>query len=438
MAEALTHRRILGISLPIVLSNVTVPLLGLVDTGVVGQLGAPEPIAAVGVGAIILATVFWFFGFLRMGLTGLAAQAVGAGDKAEVQALLIRGLIFGAGAGLALIVLQPQIFALGFWLTPASAEVKTLAAQYMGVRIWSAPAAIAGYAITGWLVACERTRSVMALQLVMNGVNIVLSILFVLHFDMGVVGVAFATAIAEVIGLGLGLWFCRDGLRRPDSGWDWAMIRDPERLRVIMAVNADIFIRSAVLMFVFTSFLLVGGRYGDVTLAANQVLLQFVYITSYALDGYAFAAETLVGQALGARNRKYLRRTVVLSGQWTMGTCVALSLVFWAQGGGIVDMLTTAEDVRAEARLYLPYMVLAPVLGAAAWLLDGVFIGATRTADMRNMMLLSGAIYLVAFLILPIWFGNHGLWMALLVSLLARGVTLGWRYPALEQSANGP
>ncbi len=434
MAETLTHRRVLNIALPIVLSNATVPILGAVDTGVVGQMGAAAPIGAVGIGATILTALYWIFGFLRMGTTGFAAQALGRGDHAEGAAILTRGLAIAALGGLAIIALQWPLFTLGFLLSPASAEVEGLARDYMAIRVWSAPALIAIYAITGWLIAAERTRAVLVLQLVMNGLNIGLDLLFVLQLGWGVEGVAIATFIAEWSGLVLGLWFCRGAFDSP--AWrDWARVLDPASLRHFAQVNTDILIRSLLLQAIFVSFLLLGARFGDVPLAANQILLQFMSITAFALDGFAFAAETLVGQAMGARRRAALRRAAVLCSVWAFVSGALLAVVFAGFGGAIIDVMTTAEPVRETARIYLSYMVLAPVLGVAPFMLDGIFIGATRTRDMRNMMAVSALIYAVAAAMLMPIFGNHGLWVAMLVSFVARAVTLGLRYRALEASA---
>ena len=433
----LTHARVLGVAFPIVLSNATVPILGAVDAGVVGQLGLAAPIGAVGIGAVILSAFYWMFGFLRMGTTGLASQARGAGDTAEVAALLSRGLLIGGAAGLALIALQLPLFRLSFLLSPASAEVEGLARSYLTIRIWSAPALICLYAINGWLIAAERTRAVLVIQLWMNGLNILLDLWFVLGLGWGVEGVAFATFLAEWSGLAVGLWFCRAAFRVP--AWrDAGQVFDKARLVHMASVNSDILIRSLLLQGMFISFLFLGADFGDVTLAANHILLLFLEITAYALDGFAFAAEAFVGAALGARARAALRRAAMLTSLWGALVCVMLAVIFALFGGAIVDVMTTAPDVRAETRQYMWYMVLAPVVGVAAWMLDGIFIGATRSRDMRNMMVLSLAVYLVALALLLPALGNHGLWLALLISFIARAVTLGWRYPALEAEADRP
>ncbi|MDU8927396.1 MATE family efflux transporter [Alisedimentitalea sp. MJ-SS2] len=429
-----THKRVLKIAIPIMLANVTVPLLGAVDTGVVGQMPEAAPIAAVGVGAIVLSAIYWIFGFLRMGTTGLTSQAHGAGNAAEVAALWTRSLIVAICGGLVLIALHWPLFAGAFAVSPASAEVEGLARDYMVIRIWSAPAAIALYGITGWLIALERTRGVLILQLWMNGLNVVLDLWFVLGLGWGVEGVAFATFLAEWSGLAMGLFLCRDVFAT--RLWrDWGRVFEAARLKRMAVVNTDILIRSLLLQAIFVSFLLLGGQFGDVTLAANQVLLQFLHITGYAMDGFAFAAETLVGQAFGAGAVARLRRGALLTSLWGGITAILFSLVFWLFGPMMIDVISKAPEVQAEARTYLPWMIVAPPLLLALIMFDGIFIGATRTADMRNMMMVVAVIYSLAVWLLIEPFGNHGLWLALHISSLARGLSLGLRYPALERSA---
>lgn len=433
----ITHRRILNLALPIVLSNATVPILGAVDTGVVGQIGQAAPIGAVGIGAIILTALYWIFGFLRMGTVGLTSQARGAGETGEVAALLTRALLIGIGGGVALIALQLPLIWLSFQVSPASPEVEALATDYMQIRIWSAPAAIAMFGITGWLIAQERTRAVMVLQLWMNGLNIALDLWFVMGLGWGVSGVAIATFLAEWSGLALGIWFCRAVFRVPD--WrNWVQVFDTDRLKHMVMVNTDILIRSLLLETVFVSFLFLGSSFDDATLAANQVLLQFLFITAYGMDGFAAAAEALVGRALGAKQRAALRRAAWMTSFWGLVVVCFLAVVFALLGGMIIDIMTTSPEVRQVARQYLPYMIAAPPLGWASWMLDGIFIGATRSRDMRNMMVVSFVVYVGAVLLLLPTLQNHGLWLALLISFVARGVTLAMRYPALEAQADAP
>jgi MATE family multidrug resistance protein len=431
--SAVTHARLWRIAGPIVLSNATVPLLGAVDTAVVGQMGAASPIGAVGLGAVILATLYWAFGFLRMGTSGLAAQAHGAGDSAERTAVLLRAISVGLGAGVVLIGLQLALFAGAFALAPASPEVEALARKYLAIRIWGAPATIALYAVTGWLIAVERTRAVFVLQLWINGLNIGLDLWFVLGLGWGVPGVALATLIAEWTGLAVGLWFCRDAFGSALRA-GLARIGDRQALVRMIAVNRDIMIRSVVLQACFTTFVFLGARFGDVTLAANQVLLQFLGILSYALDGFAFAAETLVGQAIGARAVHEVRQAIRLSLIWTFAGGVVLGLFFWLAGPWLIDLMATDAAVRGEARHFLPWIVAAPFFGALAWAYDGIYIGALLTAEMRRLMLVSAAFYALA-LVLLLPFGNHGLWAAMMVLFAARSGLMHWRSPRVAAQA---
>ena len=425
-----THARVLRIAAPIVISNATVPLLGAVDTAVVGQMGLAAPIGAVGLGAVVLATFYWIFGFLRMGTTGLAAQAQGAGDLPARNAVLIRALMIGLAAGALFIAVQGVLFWAAFRVAPASDQVEALARDYLRLRIWGAPATIALYAVTGWLIALERTRGVLLLQLWMNGLNIGLDLWFVLGLGWGVQGVAMATLIAEWSGLALGLWLCRDGLVRAGLRlWDGAA------LRRMASVNGDIMLRSVLLQGSFTAFVIFGAGLGDVTLAANQVLLQFLEITAYALDGFAFAAEALVGQAVGARSRDSLRATVRIAFQWGIGGAALLSIGFALLGPLIIDTMTSAPEVRAEARLFLWWLAAAPLIGVTSWIYDGLFIGATATRQMRNAMVLCVGLYALSLTVLLPGFGNHGLWAALMLLNALRGLTLGWLWPSVARRA---
>ncbi|MBN2741919.1 MAG: MATE family efflux transporter [Rhodobacteraceae bacterium] len=432
MAE-ITHARVLKIALPIVLSNATIPILGAVDTGVVGQLGLPAPIGAVGIGAVILSSIYWIFGFLRMGTTGLVSQAHGTGDAVEVSAGLMRALIIAGVAGLTLVALQIPIFWAAFRLAPASAEVESLARDYLQIRIWGAPLTISLYAFTGWLIALERTRSVLVLQVAMNALNVGLDLWFVLGLGFGVKGVAAATLISEIGGVALALWLCRAAFM--GGLWRARAIFDRVKLGVMARVNSDIMIRSVLLQASFTTFLFLGAGQGDVTLAANQVLLQFLQITAFALDGFAFSAESLVGQAVGARSVVRLRRAAIATSQWGVGSAVFLGAVFLLAGPMIIDVMTTAPEVRLAARSYLPWIAIAPVIGIASWMFDGIFIGATLTREMRNAMFVSVTIYVAALLILIPAFGNHGLWAALMVLNATRGVAMARLYPRAEAKA---
>jgi MATE family multidrug resistance protein len=418
----ITHARVARIAVPVVLSNATVPLLGAVDTAVIGQLGQAAPLGAVGMGAIILATLYWAFGFLRMSTSGLAAQAEGAGDLPERSAVLLRALLVAGLAGLGLILLQGLLFWAAFAAAPASAEVEELARTYLAIRIWGAPATIALYALTGWLIGVERTKGVLVLQLWQNGLNIVLDLWFVLGLGWGIEGVAVATLIAEVTGLVLALWLARDALTPAVLRAGFARLGNRPALARMFTASRDIMGRTILLQLSFTSFVYV-------TLAANQVLLQFLEITAYALDGFAISAETLVGQAVGARAAGEVRRASRICMQWGFGGAAVMALCFALTGGLIIDLMTTAPDVRIEARWYLWWLVAAPLIGVASWIYDGIFIGALQTREMLRAMMISVSVYAVALVVLIPTMGNHGLWAALMVLNITRGITMRAAYP---------
>lgn len=283
-------------------------------------------------------------------------------------------------------------------------------------------------------MALERTRGILVLQLWMNGLNIGLDLLFVLGLGYGVGGVAVATLIAEWTGLALGLWLCRDAFG-PVLAAARARLADAEAIRRMLGVNRDIMIRSVLLQGSFTAFVFLGAGFGDVTLAANQVLLQFLEVSAYALDGFAFAAEALVGQAVGARSVGRVRRASIMLGQWGAGGAALIALGIALFGPAVIDLISTAPEVRAEARAYLPWLVAAPLIGVASWIFDGIFIGATRTREMMQAIIVSVTLYGLALLLFVPLLGNHGLWAALAVLNAARGVTMALLYPRVERSA---
>lgn len=429
----MTHRTVLAIALPIMLSNVSTPLLGAVDTAVVGRIADPAYIGAVALGSLVFTFVFWAFGFLRMGTTGLTAQALGAGRQDEVAASLGRALLIALVAGLALIALQWPIREAAFALIDGSPRVETLARSYVDIRIWAAPATLANYALLGWFIGLGRTDIGLVLQLVLNLTNMALDVLFVLGLGWDVRGVALGTVLAEYIAAAAGLAFAWRQLRPTGAVWKFSLLLQGAALRRTLLVNRDIMVRSLALITVFVWFMAQGAQHGDVRLAANAVLMQFIAVSAYFLDGLAFAAESLVGRAVGAGRRAMFSAAVRLSTAWAVAIAAAISVVLAVAGGPCIDLLTVDPGVRAVARDYLPWAAGAPLLGVWAFQLDGIFIGATRTADMRRAMLLSLLIFLLAWWVLRPW-GNHGLWAALYVHYLARTATLGRCYPALLRS----
>ncbi|GBE42918.1 MAG TPA: MATE family efflux transporter [Rhizobiales bacterium] len=434
-ADRLGHAHVLAIAVPIVLANVTTPLIGLVDTAVLGQLGDPHYIGGIAIGAMIFNLLYWAFGFLRMGTTGLTAQAEGGGDTSAIGATLLRALLIAAIAGTLLIIFQLPISAISFALVKGSQAVEASAAAYFDIRIWGAPAALVNFAFLGWFIGMGRARTALVLQLLLNGTNAILDAWFVLGLGLAVEGVAYATLISQLVAAAAGVWLGVRVMKSRGIRFHMPRILHAEEIRRTIAVNGDIMIRTISVVFAFTWFTAKSAEAGDVVLAANAVLLTLTYTAAYFLDGFAFAAETLVGQAIGAKRIARFRDAVRLSTLWAVVLSTLAGAVFWFGGGVIIDILTVNEEVRASARDYLVWAALVPVTGVMAYQLDGIFIGATRTADMRNMMLLSLAAFLVAWMALTPAYGNHGLWAALVIFMSLRGLTLGLRYPALVRAA---
>jgi MATE family multidrug resistance protein len=413
------------------ISNVSTPLLGAVDTAVMGHLPDPAYIGGVAIGAVLFNFLFWGFGFLRMGTTGFTAQAQGAGDHDELRAALVRPLILAVGLGGLVIAVQVPVGLFAFAILDASSAVEALAGDYFAVRIWSAPFALANYALLGWLLGVQRPVAVVALQIGLNGTNIVLDLLFVVGFGWGIEGVALASLIAEAGAAGFGLWLVRGQLTGPI---DRARVFARARRRVLFRVNLDILIRTLCLIAAFAYMTALSAEMGDTVLAANAVLLQFVSFMAYGLDGFAHAVEVLAGHALGARLRGAFRQAVVVSTLWALGAAVLATLVLWLGGGPAIALFTNIADVRDTAAAYMPWIVAAPLVSIWSFQLDGIFIGATRTAEMRNAMIASLGIFLAACWLLVPALGNHGLWLAFTVFMAVRGVSLAVFYPRLERT----
>lgn len=421
------------------LANSAVPLLGLVDTAVIGNTGSVVDLGGIALGAIVFSFVYWSFGFLRMGTTGFTAQASGAGDQAEVRATLARALLLGAAIGVSLVLLQRPIVWAATGLLGASDDVEALMQAYFDVRIWGAPAALATFAILGSFVGLGRTKQVLATQLLLNGLNIGLDVLFAGVFGWGVRGIAAGTAIAEWATLGFALVLARALLRSDhtdaEAFWPWPRILDREKALRTLGANADIMVRTLFLLMGFAWFTNEGARFGDTILAANHVLLQLVSLSAYLLDGYAHATEILVGRAVGTRAGMRFDAAVRSATELAAISAVALGLLVLFAGPLAVTVLTDLTDVRGAASAYLPYAGVYVVLSFAAFQLDGIFIGATRTRDMRNASVVSFAAFLLASLWLMPRAGNQGLWLAFILYVVVRAMTLAARYPALRRDA---
>jgi len=431
---AVTHRMVLAIAVPMTLAYVTTPLVGISDTAVIGQLGDPALLGAIAVGAILFDFVGTSFNFLRMGTTGLTAQALGADDRVEIQSVLVRALMVALGAGLLIILLQGPILAGFLALMGASAAVDEATRTYFGIRVLASPLQLMNYALLGWLLGLGRAGTGLAIQFVLAGVNVVLNIVLVLGLGYGVAGVAWASVAAEAAALAVAIGVVLR-LSRASAWPSWSRIADRVQFLRMGAVNRDIMIRSMALMTAFTFFTAQGARAGDVTLAANAVLMNFFMVGSFFLDGFATAAEQLTGRALGARYRPAFVRAVKLCVGWGFVMAAILSLATVLGGGLLVDFITASPEVRETARVYLVWAMLLPLAGVLAFEMDGVFIGATWTGEMRNMMLLSLAAYFAIWAVaMPLW-GNHGLWLALICFLSLRGLTLLWRCPKRVERA---
>src|SRR5262245_1412370 len=374
------------------LANLTTPLLGLVATAAIGRLGEAYLLGGVALAAVVFDGIYWLFGFLRMGTVALTAQALGAGDMPEQRAVLSRALLIAGIVGVALIVLQSPLAWATSELLGGSTAGRQAAELYFSFRIWSAPFTLGNLTLVGWLVGTARAGRALALQITINSINIALTMLLVLGLDLGITGAALAAVIAEAVGFAAGLVVAWRLLgRKFETGA--AVVLQRDKLLRMLAVNRDIMIRTACVIGAFAFFAAQGARAGDLALAANAVLQNFVMIGSFFLDGMATAAEQLCGRAVGARDRPGFVRATKLALAWGLGFGLAGTAVFLAGGTALIDVMTTSAEVRWVAREFMAFAAAAPVLGALAYTLDGVFIGATWARDMRNLMLVAFAIY---------------------------------------------
>ena len=433
---ALSHldRRIWRVSTPIILSNITIPLLGAVDTAVVGHLPGPHPLGAVAVGTLIFNVLYFGVGFLRMGTTGLTAQALGRGDATEARAALLRASAVGAAIAAVLLAAQWPIIWAAMLAVGPGAEVQGLTERYFAIRIWGAPAALLNFAILGWLIGLQRTADALWMQVTATVVNIGLDLLLVMGLGWNVEGVAVASIAGQFAAAAAGLLLVRRNARRLDGRWAWEAVPDTGPLKRLWTINRDIFIRTAFLFAGQIVFVSIGARSGDAILAANAVLFQFHHIAAWTMDGFAHAAESLAGNAAGARDVKAFRAIVIGVARWGAGLALVFTLVFGLAGGQLIDLLTGDATVRAAAREYMPWAVAVPLLTVWGFMLDGVFIGAIWTGAMRNAMIVSVVAYVAMIALLVPAFGNHGLWLAYCLFAVVRAGTLAMLYPRLERS----
>jgi len=420
-----THRGVLAIAVPMTLAYLSTPVVGVVNLGVIGRIGDPALVGGVAIGALIFDFVFATFNFLRAGTTGLVAQAVGGDDRREASAWLARALILAVGIGIVVVLLRDVIAAAALGLIGGSEAVQAATREYWQVRALATPFALANYVILGWLIGLGRAGIGLALQIALNSVNVVLSIAFVNGLGLGVAGVGWASFAAEtataVIGAGV--------IVRLTGGADWprlAHILERVAFLRMIAVNRDIMIRSFALLLAFGFFTARSARAGDVVLAANEILINFTMLAAFFLDGLAAAAEQFAGRAIGARYRPAFERSLRLVIGWGFAVGAFVSAAVLILGPVLIDLMTTSPEVRADARIFLPYAALVPVAGTLAYQMDGVFIGATWSAEMRNMMLVSLVVYFAVWYVLAPPLGIAGLWIALLIFVGVRGLTLLW------------
>jgi len=428
-----THRKVWALAAPMILSNISVPLVALVDSTVIGHLPHAHQLGAVAVGASLYTFLAWAMGFLRMGTTGFAAQAAGRSDGAALRQILLQGLLLAMGLAVVLGTLGVPLSGVALHFMQPSTELELLTREFFHTRLFGLPAALATYALVGWFLGTQNARAPLAILLSTNLINIVLNLWFVIGLDWGVVGSARASVIAEWSGALLGLWLTRTALRAYPGQIIWSALKIWQSWRPLLAVNRDIFIRSLALQSVFFLITVQGARLGDATVAANALLLNGLLLTAHALDGLAHAVEALCGHAIGARDRLALRRSLVVAGGWSLIASLGFAVLFLLAGHLFIEMQTDIQSVRDTAFVYLPYLAVLPWIAVWSYLLDGLFIGATRAREMRNGMLLT------VLLLLPFaWFlqalGNHGLWISFLLFMVLRSVTLGAQALWLKRS----
>lgn len=426
------HGRIFHLTWPVLLANITIPLVGLVDTAVMGQLTEPRYIGAVAVGAQIFSAMYWIFGFLRMATTGLVSQCYGRADGDEAQRVAWRSALLGAGIGIGLVALQVPINAAMLWLFEASAEVEQLASTYFQIRIWGAPALLVQTVMLGILFGLQRMQATLVISLAYNGLNIALDVLFVLVFGWGVEGVAMATVAAEVVAATVSVAAVLRAFR--SLGWRSNM---PARLwqagtARLFSVSGNLIVRSFFVQLPFFVVTLLSASFGDVTLAANAVLMQLFMLMAFAVDGFAHAAESLCGFAYGARDRSSLRAAARYCTAWALLLALLIAATVALFGEDFVALLSTSAAVRETANSYLPWLILSPLLGVWAFLGDGIFIGTTHVRELRNSMFIAASVFLLSTVLLIEPFGNHGLWASFTLFMLIRGVLLGLLYPRIE------
>ena len=430
------HTRVWSLTWPVILANVTIPLVGVADVAVMGRLPDAAYIAAVTMGAAMFSAVYWLFGFLRMGTTGLAAQAFGRTDLQEVVATGLRAGVIAVALGGSIVALQWPISWLLFALFDAPAEISALAERYYNIRIWGAPGLLISLVHLGILFGLQRMRDTLWLSVGMNVTNLTLDVVFVLGLGMTVEGVAYGTLISEWGAALLGLWLVKRALHQ--SGWQgpWPKVWIIERIQSLFHVSSNLILRTFFVQLPFFVGTVLATQLGATTLAVHGVLMQLFFVMTYSLDGFAHTAETLCGYAYGARRPAALRAATRYCAQWGLLLAAVTGCCYWLGGELIVSLLTTSIEIRESAGQYLPWLALAPLLCLFAFLYDGIFIGTTHIVEMRNAMLLSAGLWaaVVWFSLQPL--GYHAVWLSMSVFMLVRSLLLWRYYPRIVHNAS--
>lgn len=422
----LPHGRAWALAWPMILSNMSAPLMGLADTAMLGHLDSPVYLAAVALGSSIVALAYWMFAFLRMGTTSQAARALGANDISQITQLLFQNTCFALGLGLGIIALQAWLVSLALWLISPEATLVGIARDYCAIRMFSAPAVLATYVVMGWLIALEKTKAVLVIAVSSNLLNIGLDYVLIVHWELAAKGAATATLIAEACALLYALFYVQRTLKA--KGWQLSKRINISGLAETLRLNRDLFIRTTTLLLVFSFFNAQSARLGTEFLAANAILFQFALFASFFLDGYALAAETMTAQAVGGGKLAEFHRASAVTASTAALIATALTLVFIIAGPSIVSLMTNISSVQLTARQYLPWLCAMPLASVACYALDGIYIGAGKAREMRNAMLFSAAVGFFLSWYLLRDFGNHGLWAALVLFNLSRGASLGLDY----------
>ncbi|GLB61980.1 MATE family efflux transporter [Cytobacillus sp. NCCP-133] len=432
-APSYSHKEYLVLAIPLIISGISTPILGAVDTAVIGRIPDPASIGGVAVGAVIFNTMYWLLGFLRVSTSGFTAQAQGANNQTEMTLSFLRPMILAILFGLFFIILQKPVLTIALSIIGGSEAVSSFAATYFSIRIWGSPFILLSYVIIGWLIGMGKVRLALATQIWMNALNIILDLVFVLGLGLGVKGVAYATLIAEVSAVVLGAWLLFLTNKERLAGIKLSMLLETKPVRKMMKMNRDLFLRTVCLLTMTVTFTSIGANMGEVTLAANAILLQIHYIIAYLFGGFANASSILVGRSIGGANQFLYKRAFTLSAQWGLGSAILLSLSILIFGDNIVASFTTITEVKTMSENFLVWMLVFPIFGFWGLQLEGIFSGATEAKSIRDSIALSLMVFFIVLWLFVPQYQNHGLWLAFVVFSLSRSFFLSLFVPKLTR-----